>query len=180
MNLFVGTPEWLIAILCALVIAAGVQDFLRLRISNLFPIGVILTALVGITMRGWSFDVWENFAIFAALLAIGTLLFASGFMGGGDVKLFAAVGLWTDFEHALVLVPAVLMTGGLLALILLSRRLVPLPVNVRARARTNRKVPYGVAIAIGTLIVVGVQMQSRLDSSSQLAKLSALTSRPTR
>jgi len=82
MNLFVGTPEWLIAILCALVIPAGVQDFLQLRISNLFPIGVIVAALVGITMRGWSFDVWENFAIFAALLAIGTLLFASGFMGG--------------------------------------------------------------------------------------------------
>ena len=180
MNLFVGTPEWLIAILCALVVAAGIQDFLRLRISNAFPIGVIIAALASMIVRGWEIDVWENFAIFGGLLALGTLLFAGGFMGGGDVKLFAAVGLWTDFERALVLIPAVLLTGGVLALILLSRRLIPLPANVAGRSRTNRKVPYGVAIAIGTLIVIGVQAQARMDSAAQLAKLSALTSSPSR
>lgn len=180
MNLFVGTPEWLIAILCALVVAAGIQDFLRLRISNAFPIGVIIAALAAMIVRGWEIDVWENFAIFGGLLALGTLLFAGGFMGGGDVKLFAAVGLWTDFERALVLIPAVLLTGGVLALILLSRRLIPLPANVAGRSRTNRKVPYGVAIAIGTLIVIGVQVQARMDSAAQLAKLSALTSSPSR
>jgi prepilin peptidase CpaA len=176
MNLFVGTPEWLIAILCALVVAAGVQDFLRLRISNVFPLAVLIAALVAMTLRGWSIDAWENFAVFGILVALGTLLFAGGHMGGGDVKLFATVGLWTDFGHALILLPAVLLTGGVLALILLSRRLLPLPANAAGRPRTNKKVPYGVAIAIGTLIVIGVQIQSRMESKAQMAKLSALTS----
>lgn len=180
MNLFVGTPEWLIAILCALVVAAGFQDFLRLKISNLFPAGVLVAGFVAIAMRGVSLDVWENAAVFGTLLGIGTLLFAGGYMGGGDVKLFAAVGLWTDFERALVLVPAVLMTGGVLALLLLSRRLVPLPASAAGSARKNKKVPYGVAIAIGTLIVVAIQVQSRLESSAQLARLSALTSSSSR
>ena len=180
MNLFVGTPEWLIAILCALVITAGVQDFLRLKISNAFPVGVLLAGVVAIGMRGLSLDVWENVAVFAALLGVGTLLFAGGYMGGGDVKLFAAVGLWTDFERALVLIPAVLLTGGVLALLLLSRRLVPLPANAAGGPRKNKKVPYGVAIAIGTLAVVAIQVQSRLESSAQLAKLSALTSSASR
>jgi len=178
MNLFLGTPEWLIAILCVLVVAAGIQDFLRLRISNVLPIGVFVAGVIAITLRGWSIDIWENFAVFGVLLALGTLLFAGGYMGGGDVKLFAAVGLWTDFERALVLIPAVLLTGGVLALILLSRRLIPLPATVASRARKNKRVPYGVAIAIGTLIVTGIQIQSRLESSAQLAKLSALTSGP--
>jgi len=176
MNLFVGTPEWLIAILCALVVAAGIQDFLRFKISNAFPVGVLLAGVVAIAVRGPSLDVWENVAVFGALLCIGTLLFAGGYMGGGDVKLFAALGLWTDFERAMVLVPAVLMTGGVLALLLLSRRLVPLPANAAGRSRKNKKVPYGVAIAIGTLIVVAFQVQSSSESSAQLAKLSALTS----
>lgn len=180
MNLFVGIPEWLIAILCALVVAAGIQDFLRLKISNAFPVSVFVAAVVAMILRGWSIDVWENFAVFGLLLGLGTLLFAGGHMGGGDVKLFAAVGLWTDFERALVLIPAVLMTGGVLALLLLSRRLIPLPSNGAGHPRKNKKVPYGVAIAIGTLIVVGVQVQSRLESRAQLAKLSALTSAPVR
>jgi prepilin peptidase CpaA len=176
MNLFVGTPEWLIAILCALVVAAGVQDFLRLRISNVFPLAVLVAALVAMSLRGWSIDAWENFVVFGILLTLGTFLFAGGYMGGGDVKLFATVGLWTDFERALLLLPAVLLTGGVLALLLLSRRLLPLPANGAGGARKNKKVPYGVAIAIGTLIVIGLQVQSRLDSRAQLAKLSALTS----
>jgi prepilin peptidase CpaA len=176
MNLFVGTPEWLIAIFCALVVAAGIQDFLRLKISNAFPVAVLLAAAVAIVLRGLSLDVWENVAVFGALLGVGTLLFAGGYMGGGDVKLFAAVGLWTDFERAIVLIPAVLMTGGVLALLLLSRRFVPLPANAAGRSRKDKKVPYGVAIAIGTLIVVAIQVQSRLESNAQLARLSALTS----
>jgi prepilin peptidase CpaA len=162
------------------VVAAGIQDFLRLRISNVFPAGVLLAAIVAVALRGLSIDLWENIVVFGAILGIGTLLFAGGHMGGGDVKLFAAVGLWTDFERALILLPAVLLTGGVLALLLLSRRLVPLPANAAGRARKNKKVPYGVAIAIGTLIVVGVQVQSRLQSSAQLAKLSALTSSASR
>lgn len=179
MNLFAGTPEWLIAILCALVVAAGVQDLFKLRISNAFPIGVLLAALAAILMRGWAIELWQNFAVFGLLLGLGTLLFAGGHMGGGDVKLFAAVGLWTDFEHALLLIPAVLLTGGVLALLLLSRRLIPAPAAAIGRRPKSKKVPYGVAIAIGTLIVLGLQVESRLQSKAQIEKLSALTTTAT-
>jgi len=180
MNLIGSAPEWLLGILSALVAAAGLQDIFRLRISNVFPLGILIAGIVAMFLRGVSMDVWENLVIFGALLALGTLLFARGHMGGGDVKLFAAVGLWTDFAQALILIPAVLIAGGALALILLSRRLIPRSANAAGLARTNKKVPYGVAIAIGTLILVGLQAQLNFEKQDQLAKLSALTSSPAR
>ena len=176
MNLIGSAPDWLLAILCVLIVAAGIQDLLQLRIPNAFPAAVLVAAAIAIILRGWSVELWENLAVFATLLALGTLLFSRGYMGGGDVKLFAAVGLWTDFEQALVLIPAILLSGGVLAVLLLSRRLIPRPAGAGRRARTNRKVPYGLAIATGTLILVGGQAQSRLQSHEQVEKLWALTS----
>ena len=92
MNLVPHAPLWLLAILFAAMAAAAIEDFIRLRISNITCAAVFVAALVAMGLEGFSLVLWENAAVFAFLLICGTFLFATGKFGGGDVKLFAALG----------------------------------------------------------------------------------------
>lgn len=156
MNLVELAPIWLIAILGTSLIAAAVEDVARLRVSNISVLVIIATAGVAAALSGWSLALWQNLLVFALLLAGGTMLFASQKVGGGDVKLFAAVGLWTDLERSLMLVAAVFMAGGLIALLVLLPRLVGRRSSGSARDR-SKMIPYAVAIATGALFVIASQ-----------------------
>jgi prepilin peptidase CpaA len=175
MNLVDTAPWWLVALLCVLLLAAAVEDFLRLRISNATTAGVLIAAIVAVVIHGWSADIWQNLVIFVVLLAGGTALFASGKVGGGDVKLLAAAGLWVNFQGALTLIPAVFIAGGALAVIVLSRRMLLRPAGGRSLSQ-SRSVPYGIAIAIGMLTIVAFKAQSDVNRHEQLTELNRLTS----
>lgn len=155
MNLFATSPDWVLWLLVVLLGAAVIQDAMQLRISNLISAPVALLAIIAMSTSGLEVSLWQNFLVFAALLLIGMLLFARRILGGGDVKLFAAVGLWVDCFGALRLIIAVCLAGGLLAvLILLVRTFVPDAVSARIETlRPRAGIPYGVAIAAGTLII---------------------------
>jgi prepilin peptidase CpaA len=93
------------------------------------------------------------------VLAVTFVLFARGWIGGGDAKLAAAIALWFGFEPLLpFLVYASLLGGGLTLLVLQFRRL-PLPVSFAGQAWLTRLhcrdagVPYGIALAAAALIV---------------------------
>ena len=156
MNLVELAPTWLIAIMGASLIAAAVEDVARLRVSNIWVLVIIATAGVAAAVSGWSLALWQNLLVFALLLAGGTILFALQKMGGGDVKLAAAVGLWTDLEQALMLVAAVFIAGGLIALLVLLPRLVGRRSGGSARAR-SKMIPYALAIATGALFIIASQ-----------------------
>src|SRR3546814_17745338 len=79
--------------------AAGIQDVLSRRISNIFPLVIVLLFLIATTLGGWSVEVWQNFASFILVLGIGAILFQRGILGGGDVKLWAAVALWFNLTR---------------------------------------------------------------------------------
>ena len=101
MNLAAEAPQWLALIVAVLLLAAAVEDAVRLRISNLIVLLVIVAAVVAAGIAGPELALWKNLVVFLGLLAIGTPMFAAGKLGGGDVKLLAAVGLWFDFTGAL-------------------------------------------------------------------------------
>ncbi len=103
------------------------------------------------------------------------LLFLVGGMGGGDVKLMAAVGAWAGTALTVTILIATAIAGGILAVLymVLHRRvratllntlelirhhltsgLQPHPV-LNVREPGTMRVPYGVAIAMGTLYCVG-------------------------
>jgi prepilin peptidase CpaA len=143
--------------------AAAFEDFRRLVIPNLLPI--LLVAL-------WPFYFAADPSLYGALGAIGAgaavffvgaILFARGYLGGGDVKLLSAATLWAGPARTgdLLLLTAAL--GGALALALL----LPLGREIATAARlmlgrppldTGRglatSVPYGVAIAGAGVIVI--------------------------
>jgi prepilin peptidase CpaA len=143
--------------------AAAFEDFRRLVIPNLLPI--LLVAL-------WPFYFAAAPSLYGALGAIGgaaavflvgAILFARGYLGGGDVKLLSAATLWAGPARTGDLLLLTAAFGGVLALALL----MPLGREIAAAARfmlgqppvdTGRglatPVPYGVAIAGAGLIVI--------------------------
>jgi prepilin peptidase CpaA len=161
------------AVLVAFV--GGASDLRSARIPNwLTYSGVLAALLVRFSMVGWS---GLKSGIAGTLVAgvVFFLLFVMGAMGGGDVKLMTAVGAWSGQDHVLSVLIAVALAGGLLAIIYilfghglretvwnivelirfrLTSGLLPHPVlNVRRPGTLH--VPFGVAIAMGTLFSAG-------------------------
>lgn len=160
MNLVFDAPQWLVLILALLLIVAAAEDAVRLRISNitvgLIAVGAVAAALI----EGAEIEVWQNVVIFAVLLAIGTLLFAAGKLGGGDVKLLATSALWFDMMSALMMLVYVFIAGGVLAIIILILRTFGWSDAARAKVHLLKPgggIPYGVAIAIGVMIAMWVE-----------------------
>ena len=160
MNLAGEAPQWLALIVAVLLVAAAAEDAVRLRISNLIVLLVLVGAIIAAVVAGPELALWKNFVVFLALLAIGTPMFAVGKLGGGDVKLLAAVGLWFDFTGALWMILAVVLAGGLLAILVLILRAFGWSDDIRRRVvllRPRGGIPYGVAIAAGAIIAMTLQ-----------------------
>jgi prepilin peptidase CpaA len=158
MNLFATSPEWIVWLLVALLAVATIQDAVQLRISNIISGSVLILAVVAMVMSGFQASVWQNAVVFAVVLTIGTLLFSRNILGGGDVKLFAGVALWADFASALQLIASILVAGGILAIIIITLRLLA-PKKLTSRVKTLQPragIPYGIAIAAGTLLVLAL------------------------
>lgn len=156
MNLLETAPDWLAWVLAALLLAAAAEDAVRLTISNILCLGVFVAAIVAMALAGFEFALWQNAVIFVIVLAGGTFLFSTGKMGGGDVKLLSAAGLWCNLGAALTLLPIVFIAGGLLALVILAARTAA-PEGSGARVvvlKPGSGIPYGIAIAVGTLVAL--------------------------
>jgi prepilin peptidase CpaA len=76
------------------------------------------------------------------------LLFQIGWIGGGDVKLLGALGLWLPLAAVVKLLVIMSLAGGLLCL--------GMAVRQRHKAPGERpQVPYGVAIAFAGMWLIG-------------------------
>ncbi len=160
----------LLLVIAATLIAAACSDIAVRRIPNAASAVVALAGLALRTMEGPG-------PLAATLAAAGLLFivlfagFARGVLGGGDVKLATAAALGLPPAGVWTLVVATALVGGVLSLgyILAHRlgvpRVKPLGathgivtrVVVIERWRFNRRgpLPYGVAIAAGSLIAFG-------------------------
>jgi prepilin peptidase CpaA len=159
MNLAISAAPWLAALFAALLVLAAIEDMWRLKISNWICAAIIVAAFVAVILAGPVAELWQNVAVFAALLVVGTPLFAYGKMGGGDVKLLAATGLWFDLAGAGRMIVAVMLAGGVLAIIILLLRTIKWSQEARERVAVLRPkggIPYGVAIACGALATLAM------------------------
>ena len=155
MNLVPNSPTWLVILLFAGLAAAAIEDFIRLKISNFTCLAVLVTALIAMGLNGFPLALWQNALVFAVLLAAGTPLFATGKMGGGDVKLLACLGLWVNISAGVWLLASTLIAGGILAIIYIAVRVVR---GARLGKKYQSKgIPYGVAIAAGASLIFAGQ-----------------------
>jgi prepilin peptidase CpaA len=139
----------LVALAIALLVAAF-TDIRRRQIDNWLNAGIAL----GAPLFWWSsgLDLWPGVAlqlgVALASFAILAGLFALRMMGGGDVKLLTALALWIQPLWFLQLLVVMAVAGGILSIVLGGWHLI-------RRQRDRLAVPYGVAIAIGGLWVLG-------------------------
>jgi prepilin peptidase CpaA len=156
----------LVAILPALLIAAAFFDLTTYTIPNILPAAMFVlfaAFLLAITLAGhglnWS-DTWPHLLAGTVALVAGLALFAAGWVGGGDAKLFATACLWLGWDSMFEYTLVASLLGGMLTITLLMLRRLPLPARLAAQpwlarlADQNSGVPYGVALAIAALVVL--------------------------
>ena len=161
-----------------LLLSAALFDLTSYTIPNLltgalfgFFVLFLLALALGEHAIGWS-GMGLHLLGGATALIIGIAMFARGWIGGGDAKLFAAACLWLGwnamYEYALV---ASLMGGALTIALLILRRL-PLPPFLAAQpwllrlADRDSGVPYGMALAFAAIFVLPDTDLIRLASAS--------------
>jgi prepilin peptidase CpaA len=161
MSLFATVQTGCLIAFAVLLLLAAWQDWRTMQIADGISLGIaalfISWALTGLAAGTFSLlDLALALACATGMFGLGTLAFAAGAMGGGDVKLaaaaslFAGPGLMLDFVTVTALVG-----GGLGVAILAGAPIGPVaPTSdgtMRARLRGN--LPYGPAIAAGGLWV---------------------------
>lgn len=105
-----------LASLVALLALAAVIDVRERRIPNWLTGGVAalypLYVLASPTPIAWL----AALAVAGAVFLTGLVLFARQLIGGGDVKLIAALTLWTGLDHLMLFALVTSLAGGGLAL----------------------------------------------------------------
>lgn len=141
--------EILLALLALLLVVAAVIDVRTFTISNRLNLTVALAAPIywwSAHLPLWP-DVGLQVAIAAGVFALLAAAFYAGMMGGGDVKLAAALALWFSPLSTLKFLIFMSIAGGLLTLVVVGLH--------RLRKKAGKpQVPYGVAIAVGGLIIL--------------------------
>jgi len=147
----------LIALAIALLFASF-TDVRRRQIDNWLNAAIALTAPLFWWASG--LDLWPGVAwqllfstiVTAILIGIAFIGYRTNvvILGGGDIKLLAALSLWLapiSYAHMLLVMS---LFGGALAIGFIVRRVVFKP-------KTHARLPYGVAIAFGTLWVLAIK-----------------------
>ena len=149
----VALPLLLLGAACWDLASFTIPNFINVALIAIFPLFALAT---GLPLTDVGLHLLAGFVGLAA----GFALFALGYIGGGDAKLFAGVALWMGFSDLLSYALLASIFGGFLTLALLMLRQWPLP-DVLARqpwilklhdARSG--IPYGVALAAGAFILL--------------------------
>ena len=141
--------EILLAGLAAILVVAAALDVRTFTISNRLNLTVAL--LAPLYWLSAALPLWPDVGVQLAAGALVFVLFAgafyAGMMGGGDVKLAAALALWFSPLSTIKFLVLTSLAGGVLTLGVLAWH--------RLQRREGRpEVPYGVAIAVGGLAIL--------------------------
>lgn len=128
--------------LAALLVAAAWGDIKRFEIPNRLNAAIALLAIAYWWGAHFTIaDVGIQLALAVVIFMIFAAAFAVGMMGGGDVKMLAALALWFRPRELLTMVVVMSLIGGVLTLLLLARHRL-------LRREGQPEIPYGVAISI--------------------------------
>src|SRR3546814_15210291 len=113
-------PLLLLGTLVLLLVSAGIEDVRTREIANWKNAAIALIAPLWWVASGLA--PWPDMAIRIGLavsvFAVFALVFAMGWMGGGDVKLIGALALWFPFQPLLWVLIVLSLAGGAITLAL--------------------------------------------------------------
>jgi len=144
----------------AAMLGAGMMDLLTMKIRNWLVLA-LLASYAALAPAAGLDPVTIGWSVVTALVVLlcTFLLFAVGWIGGGDAKLAAVTALWLGAEQTLDYIFYTALFGGVLSAILLGFRTLELPFGGRASPWITRLhmhetgVPYGLAMAPAALLV---------------------------
>ena len=155
------------AVFTLLLVYAAYGDVRTRRIPNRVVMAVALPGIVfSVAFASVGSGLLRSAEGFGAGLLLWLPFYVAGWLGAGDVKLFAAAGLWLGPLRTLEAAVIAAVVGGVLAVVWMvvtygmrrSASTLSLAVSVPSilattpsPERARRTLPYGVALALGAL-----------------------------
>jgi prepilin peptidase CpaA len=162
MTSFFSLQILLLLTLLGLAVTAAITDLRSYRIPNTVSLAIAAGFPIFVLAGGAEF----RSGLFAGglVFAIGVFLYSRDWMGGGDVKLLAALSLWAGTDLVLPMVVIITLTGGIMSFAewfriggfnrLLARHIPTMDGSIAVPAAHDRAVvPYAAAILAGALYV---------------------------
>lgn len=148
-----------------LLIAAAVFDVTKFVIPNVIVIALAALFVIATILLPFDTDWISHGGAAVSVFLGGALAYRFKALGAGDVKLMTAVSLWVGFEHLPILLLYIGLSGGALAIssVLLRRVVQAIAIQwtlsgsgvLPRLLAVGEKIPYGVAIAAGSIIIGG-------------------------
>lgn len=139
-----------------LLLVAAFRDLTTYTIENWISVALFAAFILTVPFLGFGLSqIGVHFLVFLIALVIVMAMFAMGWIGGGDAKLFAATALWMGWPDVANYALYSALFGGGLTLFLLMARHAWLPgigPDWSDRLMSDGgDVPYGIALAAGGL-----------------------------
>ncbi|MBB3208002.1 prepilin peptidase CpaA [Rhodopirellula rubra] len=168
------TENWTIWFVTVVLIVAAVIDGMILKVPNWLTFPFIICGWIHCTIQGGMPGLgWSLLATFAGMMMLLPLRNVGG-MGAGDVKLLAGIGAWCGLMVTLKAFAATAIVGGVMAAFMIWKsgdwvkhyaqaltilnewKTVRDPEKLAAIARERKPtmylLPYGIPMAIGTIM----------------------------
>ena len=135
---------------------AAFSDLFTMTIPNRVSLILIVSFFVLAPLSGLGLQaIGMHLAAAAIVFSACFALFAFNVMGGGDAKLLSATALWFGLNESLIfLMTDVSIIGGFITMLILMVRaqsdtILAIGLPVPNSVLIAKKIPYGIAIAIG-------------------------------
>ncbi|MBL8659218.1 MAG: prepilin peptidase [Rhodospirillales bacterium] len=158
-----------VTLLFGLLALAVVSDIEAMRIPNRICLCIVALYPSHVLASAAPIDWPGATAAAAAVFGLGLIPFLFRLMGGGDVKLMAALALWAGPGVVVDFMAVTFFLGGVMALLMISPFRFAMARTCEAIGREdfgevllNRAIPYAIAIAGGGYLTVGPRLLSAI------------------
>ena len=140
-------------IFASLMIVAAWSDAIDFTIPNRLVVSLLVLYPAYVMTASHAIDWPMALAVATGILAVGLVLYGTGTMGAGDVKLIAATAVWAGTEHTLAFMLLTAIAGGVVSMAVIVRNNYGWVIGWPPAENTMKLVPYGIAIAAAGLFV---------------------------
>ncbi|SFO92845.1 A24 family peptidase [Qipengyuania nanhaisediminis] len=136
-------------VLAALSSVGAITDIVTRKLPNILSLVLVLAGLgFALAIGGWAALGWHALHVVVAF-AIGYFMFVWNIFGAGDGKFYAGSAAFFPIMDAPALALCIVLAGGVLALFWFTlKRFIK---GMKRRKDDFAKLPYGVAIAVGSV-----------------------------
>ena len=149
------------AVATVVFLIASYHDIRHRSIPNSLPVAVVAVAAVKWLLIGQFTPALWALAAAAAAFAVTAMLFAQGWIGGGDVKLLSATIFFLGAPAAPRFLLLMALIGGVIAVLIMLaatrvRRRPAVETGAPPAVSEAPTIPYGVAIATAAITVIAL------------------------